>query len=121
MFWSTSLSDVKKGLKRDVIILYKLDTDTNRIQIASMQKKERKTGQKETTKNDYQCKDDVEMKKREKNRIERNHKKRLSMSSQTKRQKQKRLYQWKDVEMSQKKKEQEERDKVQNRKQKQTN
>ena len=40
-----------------------------------MQKKERKTGQKETTKNDYQCKDDVEMKKREKNRIERNHKK----------------------------------------------
>ena len=26
-----------------------------------MKKKERKTGQKETTKKDYQCKDDVEM------------------------------------------------------------
>ena len=74
MFWSPSLSDVKKGLKRDVIILYKQDTDTNRIQIAYAKKREKNRTER-NHKNDYQCKDDVEMKKREKNKIERKHKK----------------------------------------------
>ena len=57
MFWSPSLSDVKKGVKSDVIIGYRQINKKNCVNA----KKERKTGQKETTKKDCQCKDDVEM------------------------------------------------------------
>ena len=56
MFWSPSLSDVKKGVKSDIIIGYR---QINKKNCVNAKKEKNRT--ERNHKKDCQCKDDVEM------------------------------------------------------------